>query len=190
MSYMHAAEAAQIASAAFTAVAAGASWAAVTQTRRQWRREREPELHLQITETRSGGQGRLELHIENSGGMAKAVSYAAASDIEACLGFVGPNLMLQSGDGVTIWTHLTPRPEGVPVKGVVIAWDRSSRYAHAWSDSGEHKHWRRRNWPTQRPKGGDWIFAQFFPDVPLTSMPFVNSGIVERRDRLGRTTSA
>src|SRR4051794_28052556 len=101
---------APVASTLLAAIAAGAAWKNVRQSRDQWLTERLPQLVAQLKDNVS--EARVELHILNAGpGDARGVRFCVVAGAEYLSGYAGRNYggLLRGGDTVTIATQLTTR---------------------------------------------------------------------------------
>jgi hypothetical protein len=68
-----AADWAQVGSAVFAAIAAGASWATVAQSRRERKRRETPDIHMRVLQ--QVPSGHINIHFANYGGAAKDVRF-------------------------------------------------------------------------------------------------------------------
>jgi hypothetical protein len=131
------AEGAQVAGTAFAALAAGASWASVAQTRKLMRESTQPELHVQtlhVGPQRSSAGKHLALVIYNAGsGIAKQTGFCFVSGGQLCEGFVGSGF-LRSNETAHIGTDLSAGP----THGVVFCITRENE-AHVWNVEGGRK---------------------------------------------------
>ena len=124
-------EATALASTVFAAVAAGASWANVIQTRRSLKESVLPELHVtgQRVEPSgpifgvSGQTTSVQFNIYNAGGgIAKGVAYVLYHGLgEYVIGFVAP--MIRSGQTYRLITELTPMGSDASWGGIVTCLD-------------------------------------------------------------------
>jgi hypothetical protein len=165
---------AAVASAAFAAVAALASWAAVWQAREISLSTQLPKLHIVVSENIDTGE--IRVHIANDiGGLARDVAFAVVAGGQSCFGSLPPTAMLQPGDSATLVTPLRTSSREIPA--IVSCRDSLGRL-HVWAVDGKHRVWPRRRWlvrlPLGQPKGGDWVFQKFFPDAAAPSaLPFL-----------------
>ena len=124
-------EVAALASTLFAAVAAGASWANVIQTRRSLKESVLPELHVtgQRVEPSGpifGAPGQttsVQFNIYNAGGgIAKGVAYVLYYGLgEYVVGFVAP--MIRPGQTYRLITDLTPMGSDASWGGIVACLD-------------------------------------------------------------------
>lgn len=167
--------------AIFSAVAAGASWAAVAQTRRQWRRSEKPSLHGQGSYSQQNA--RVEFAIANSGpGIARGVGFAFVYGDAWVRGFPRtptPGFLL--GGEQTLIHIPVPQAGQSNAQGVVTCQD-SSGNLHAWNLIGDHKEWKReKRWwwkpATDRSKSGIEVFAAFYPETNLSDLQEVKASV-------------
>jgi hypothetical protein len=174
------ADASQAASAAFTAVAAGAAWAAVNQGRRLWRSNLDPYVHAElVTNNRSG---TTEMSIMNVGrGVAKGVMYAlAVPGVGKAVGHLDNGFM---SSGATAHVH-TELPRSDDPKGLVIyrtVEDTVWLMTAAGSSTGPRRRlskggsgwWRR----SRRVIVPEEACAECSPTVPLDGLPAVSQQV-------------
>lgn len=127
-----------MAGAAFAALAAGASWASVAQTRKLMRESAQPELHVQklhVAAHAASAREFVALVIYNAGsGIAKQTGFCFVSGEQLSEGFVG-NGFLRSNETAHIGTDLAATSAA---RGVVFCITRENE-AHVWSLEGERK---------------------------------------------------
>jgi hypothetical protein len=134
-----AADLASVLSAAFAAVAAGASWAAVGQARKVSREQQRPRLDAKWLEPGN----RVKLVFTNVGmGFARHTAFIVVSGNECCVGVVPP-ATLAPGTRVALDTDMTPVGDLHDVTGVVFCIDSTNRW-EVWSWAGVSKRPRHR----------------------------------------------
>ncbi len=163
---------APVASAALSAVAALAAWAAVRLNWKQWRASQTPELRGQAVHRQKTDE--LKFTILNGGaGAARGVGFCVAVGEEYVAGFADPNMggFLNPGERVTVTTQLTPGEEST-VRGVVTC-DDVAGYYHSWSiHPVRHRVWRttflRR--PLKEYPSGKEALQHHHPDINLDQL--------------------
>ena len=169
-----------VAASIFAALAASASWAAVAQARREWRRSQQPHLHAQATHAKA--DDRIDLSIANSGpGIARGVGFALVMGDSYVSGYPRTPLpgFLTAGDKTLIRTDL-PTDAGPDAKGVASCED-SLGNLHGWNLKGEHKLWRRKTRILQRTRhwelSGEDILCEFYPELDLEQLRSVRGTV-------------
>lgn len=128
-------------SAVAAAVAAGASWASVRQSRRQWHASQVPDLLLDVVVNGATGEANLQVH---NGGVV------VARRVVACLVEAGQCFLATPPDHGSIWPGETIQagtgtrlsdPRGL-VKAAVICNDPAGN-THGWTVAGNHTTWTR-----------------------------------------------
>jgi hypothetical protein len=158
------AEKAAVASATASAVAALAAWAAVAQASRWQRRQREPWLHIQVSEMMGPAQRVIRVRIDNSGaGIAQEALLWVREGPNAVASGVPPHGSIAPGHGVTLNTGLAP-VAARSAEAVVVC--RSGPRIHAWDAGGRHKSWRLNRWAFPRPGSTERIIHRFYPHAP------------------------
>ena len=126
---------------AFAAVAAGASWASVAQTRRDRIAAQTPVLRLEVAEDLISKQ--ISVHIHNHGGAALRVRFAVVVGNQLAYGHPAPTSTFQAGEGRVIETPIVTLG-GVPAPGFVAGWNTTNdKLFVSWTD-GEHAVYDRR----------------------------------------------
>jgi hypothetical protein len=124
------AQAAALATSTFAAIAAGASWANVLQTRKSLKTSVLPDLHVAGVRVEpsgpiyglASGVTSLQFNIYNAGGgIAKGVGYVLWHGTEYVIGFVAP--MLRPGETYRIKTDMTPTGSDGEWGGIVTCFD-------------------------------------------------------------------
>jgi hypothetical protein len=157
---------ATLATAVFSAVAAGAAWAAVRQTAVLHREARRPLLHLSTTG--SASTGKVHAHIRNGGGgVAREVMVFLMIEgrREAMLQHLPPEGMLAPGAAIRLelpWT--VADTEGRDALGLVLCTDTHGDL-FAWTAGGASRHWRARRLKRRPVQRGE-VIRSFFPEVP------------------------
>jgi hypothetical protein len=163
------AEWASVASAGAAAVAAGASWASVRQTRKLWLIERAPDLQMIALVDRDSNRVTLQLH-NAGGGFARDVVVYLVEGTRYFIAYAPMNGVIRPGQGVEIQTPLVKEPPiNGPLVGAVIAADVTGT-THAWSASGtRHRRWTRKKLP-KKPMSNNEIFSVIVPDANLDEL--------------------
>jgi hypothetical protein len=157
---------AALGTAGFAAVAAGASWASVWQTRRNWRDQQTPQITPSWTEPNN----RVTLSFTNTGGgFATQTNFIVVSGRECCTGVVPP-VTLGPGIRVTLDTDITPLGALHEVTGAVFCLDRLGTW-HAWSWAGDHERPRKDRRPAKSLSPEDAL-QLFHPDIDIESLVF------------------
>jgi hypothetical protein len=129
---------APVASAGMAAIAALASWVAVSQTRRTAQQAQIPELEITVLEGLDTGE--IKIHLENYGqGAARSVRFCVVEGGSAAIGALPPTGNLRAGDSRTLLTALTPSKakDGVALVACRDAFGRT----HAWGTGDKYKRW-------------------------------------------------
>src|SRR4051794_9792620 len=94
---------AAVASAAFAAAAAIASWWGIRRNRRTWMATRRPELHISVIE--GIDTPRVKIHVENHGdGFARQVMFCVVEGNATAYGALPPTGVLAGGEARTLMT--------------------------------------------------------------------------------------
>ena len=155
-----------LATALFSAIAAGAAWAAVRQTAVLNREAQRPLLHLSTTA--SAATGKVHAHIRNGGGgVAREVMVFLMFEgqRDAMLQTLPPEGMLAPSAAIRLelpWT--TPEVEGRDTLGLVLCTDAHGDL-FAWTGGGASRHWRARRLKS-RPVSRLEVVRTFYPEVP------------------------
>jgi hypothetical protein len=148
-----------IASPAFAAIAAGASWASVVQARRLARESSLPVLQMQpIVDPRDEHRGAV---IHNAGsGSARGVGFVLVDGNHVAIGNVRHGF-LRPGEVVHVHMDIEATRDGAV--GMVVCRHHQS-YGHAWTHDERHKVYR--TWLLRRPRypGTQEMFRDLFPD--------------------------
>jgi hypothetical protein len=145
------------------AVAALASWASVAQSSRWQKRERQPELSIDLSQNLDTNQ--IQIRVTNTGGgIAKGVNFWALEGSMICAGGLPPHATLAPGAGVTLSTSLIPVKGSRNVRAVVMC--RGGDYMHAWTAAGIHRKWplRTLGFDRKAPSFNDQV-RELYPDV-------------------------
>lgn len=157
-------EIALVASPALAAIAAGASWASVLQTRRLRREDQEPGLQAQMMRFPDGTLGAA---VTNAGpGVARGVQIYLVHRGLLATGPIGHGFMFP-GDTRIVRTPIPEVPEA-DARMIVSCRDRG-RMPHAWDGHEHHrvaKTWRKK----PRYQALQAIFEGFYPDIPLNDL--------------------
>jgi hypothetical protein len=155
-------EKAAVVSAIASAIAAVAAWAAVLQSTRWQRRQREPWLHVQVSQLLD--LQRIRVRIDNSGGgIAQEAAFWVREGGAAATSGIPPHGSIAPGKGVTLMTGLQPTGDRF-AEAVVIC--RSGPRVHAWDAAGRHKSWRLNRWAFRKPGSNEQIVHRFYPQAP------------------------
>jgi hypothetical protein len=156
---MHATEWAAVGSAAFAAVAAGASWSSVWQNRRERLAAQRPELIIEVSVRVPSNKIVAQIH--NNGGTARSVRFCVIEGSVMAYGTPLPTGIFQSGESRTIETTL-PVTEDRAAKAWVSGVDPEARYVYVTTSKGKQKRYRLR-WPHK--KMSDARFTEDFYGV-------------------------
>jgi hypothetical protein len=155
-----------LATAVFSAVAAGAAWAAVRQTAFLNREARRPLLHLSTTGT--AATGTMHAHIRNGGGgVAREVMIFLMFEgrPEAILGALPPEGMLAPGAAIRLELPWSLADVGRRLAlGAVVCTDTHGDL-FSWTGGGASRHWRARRLK-RHPVSNLEVVRSFFPDAP------------------------
>jgi hypothetical protein len=146
------------------AIAAIAAWAAVIQSSRWQRRQRAPELNIQVSEI-LGSNVEIRVRIENSGGgFARQAYFWVREGPAVCASGVPPHGSLGAGQGVTVRPHMSR--VGQPYVEAVV-WCHFGRRIHAWDAGGRHKSWiLNALWRKISRINDEGIVRRFYRDAP------------------------
>lgn len=162
---MTTADALQLASTAFAAVAAIGSAAAAWVMYRQWLGGRTPALSIDIAEVHP--KRTLYLTVVNYGGPVKKVSFAVVEGRQACVSFLPPHGFLGPGERARMRLGLDSVDERTIA--VVYGFDLGGKNVYAWSANGHTGRWpaRSRLW-RRRPTdlSAVQILQRFYPQAP------------------------
>lgn len=171
-----------IAGPAFSAVAAGAAWAAVAQNNRVNRRANQPSLRLQpIVDPQTGCYGGV---IINTGdGVASGVGFVIADRETVIAGHAGHGF-LRPGQAVQVLAGRAPATaeDRFAIRGVAICRDRFG-IPNDWTSAEDHHVRYKRSWRSgfqKRPEYTEYIelLCKRFPDwtdkADLTQIPVAN----------------
>jgi hypothetical protein len=175
-----------IAGPAFSAIAAGAAWAAVAQNNRINRRANQPALRVQLI--RDPGTGFYGGVIANVGeGVASGVGFAIADRETVIAGYAGHGF-LRPGQAVEVLAASPPHTgEEFPTRGVAICRDRFG-IPNDWTSAGDHFQRYKRRWRSgfqKRPEYTDYIellcnrFPEWTAKDDLTQVPVAKERRVE-----------
>lgn len=130
---MHATEWAAVGSAAFAAIAAGASWWSVWQNRRERLAAQRPELIIEMSVHLPSNKVLAQIH--NNGGTARSVRFCVIEGSFMAYGTPQPTGIFQSGESRTIETDLPPTKDRA-AKAWVSGIDPEARYVYATTSKG------------------------------------------------------
>jgi hypothetical protein len=125
-----------LAGVGLAALAAGASWASVHLSRRQWLLSQQPFLRLQLLVEPNGDR---VLKILNAGpGNARGIRFCLAAGHEYVAGYAGPQFggLLSPGDKAEVVLEIQATKND-PVQAVVVCWDGAERI-HKFSAHDDH----------------------------------------------------
>jgi hypothetical protein len=176
-----------IAGPAFSAVAAGAAWAAVSQNNRVNRRSSQPSLRIQlISDPKTGFYGGV---IVNAGdGVASGVGFSIADKETVISGHIGHGF-LSPGQAVQVLAGKPPAAtdEKFKMRGVAMCRDRFG-IPHDWTSAEVHHERYKRSWRLgfrKRPEYFQYIellcrrFPDWTPRHQLTQIPVVSQHRVD-----------
>jgi hypothetical protein len=172
---MHAPEWAAVGSAAFAAVAAGASWSSVWQSRRERLAAQRPELIIEVSV--HVPSNKIVAQIHNNGGTARSVRFCVVEGSFMAYGTPLPTGIFQSGESRTIGTDLPPT-EDRAAKAWVSGIDPEARYVYATTSKGKQKRYRL-GWP--RREMSDARITQDFYGIILGELTQVAHETTDRR---------
>jgi hypothetical protein len=142
--------------------AAGASWASVALTRKQWKESTQPRLDGYWSD---GEDGWVNLRIDNTGaGPALEPRFCVFGENRRAAGRIVRTGPLRPGRSADVYVELPPRPEGADGTGVLACLDLSGAW-HVWSWDGRHR--KVRNWRLQPPPEVDLgdLLAMMYPET-------------------------
>ncbi len=178
-----------IATAAFTALAAVAALLTVWHATRTWRRSLLPELHGQVQSRPMSWQtNSYELVIHNAGSrVAKAPLFALVSGQWIAEGVVDPGFLLP-GETVVVKTAITAEPQDANELAIgVLACRDTDESTWAWDLRGNRKliqRWKPPWWRfwTGAPAAASIqeMLNAFHPDVNVNSLTEVRHEIVRQ----------
>lgn len=169
---------AQLATAAFTAVAALAALFTVIRAERDRWDSRFPEFVVESLRDRTNNEARLT--IVNYGGPAREVVIAGVEGEYGYAGLIPPSGHWRPGESRTVRLALPAAYAPEEIHVVVIARDLRKRYTLAATVGGARKRWRLHPW---RRMSTERVFRRLFPnqrgplDVPKTP---VHMDLVQR----------
>lgn len=170
---------AELGSAAFTALAAGAAWAAVWQAGRERRESQRPALAVEVIAQLPSRE--LFVHISNEGGPARRALLVLVEGQVAHLGNVPPTSFVRSGESRRLKID-TQAANAEQATAVVIAFDMPGRWVYGTAANGEQHRWRvKPSWRYRRDLSAEMIFRHFYPNAPdPLKLPKVGCSLVER----------
>jgi hypothetical protein len=178
---MDAADWTAVGSTAFAAVAAGASWATVLQTRRERIAALKPNLHYEVIYL-TGPQRCVQLSISNNGGAAKNVYFCVITGNEVTYGFPQPTAFFKPGEGRLINTDLTS-PESLMAQAdsFVACHDASGARLYLFTTDKAPRVFRLRGWRRSR-KGfaAQDLARKLFPGADLEKLTWKTYQTAER----------
>ena len=161
------AEAIQLASTAFAAIAAVGSAAAAWVMYRQWTISNVPALTVDLAHWQP--RNVLALTIVNYGAPVKKVSIAVIEGDQACFAFLPPNGFLGRGERVQLTLGLDPSG-GLSMTAVAYGFALNGSRVFAWAASGEEGNWPARSRGLFRRRPTDLtaaaILHRFYPNAP------------------------
>jgi hypothetical protein len=166
-------ESAQVASALFTAGAAGAARASVRQGQRIWRASLEPDIHPQVLLNQQTATTDL-LVFNAGGGIAKGTAFTLAAAGHRTSGYFGDGF-IRPGEKFLV-SSAVPHDEDAECLVMYRSLDESS-----WAVDRTGPKRRIRQGRTGRPTSGQQLWERFYPDTDLDQLTPV-APIVQRRD--------
>jgi hypothetical protein len=172
---MHATEWAAVGSAAFAAVAAGASWSSVWQNRRERLAAQRPELLIEVSV--GFPSNKIVAQIHNNGGTARIVRFCVIEGTFMAYGTPHPTGIFQSGESRTIETAL-PSTEDRSAKAWVSGVDPGARHVYVTTSKGDQKRYRLK-WP--HTNVSDARFTEDFYGVAADRLSLVSHETTDRQ---------
>jgi hypothetical protein len=168
-----AADWAQVGSALFAAVAAGASWATVAQARRERKRRETPDIHMRVIQRLPSNE--VDIHVVNYGGPAKDVRFCVVESGQVAYGTLPPNGHIDPGEHRTLTTALVAADEKAPAIGYVAGFNLLGDRMFVSSLNGDERRWRfRRRFLPDRKTSDHDVLKAFYPDIgDITALPWV-----------------
>ncbi|HEV2923068.1 MAG TPA: hypothetical protein VGW98_03480 [Solirubrobacteraceae bacterium] len=154
---------ATVGTAAFAAVAAGASWASVWQNRRERIAARTPAMALEPQYVEADDEVRL--YIFSNGGPAREVHFLLVSGAEVVAGIPRPTSLFRSGESRCLKTRLSKPETGTPPPSFIACYDISGKHFYAWSGSGEERVYTQHRWQREPDVSDEALMKAFYPEV-------------------------
>jgi hypothetical protein len=127
-----------IVAAGFAAIAAGASWASVWQSRRERIDARTPDMHVEVQHAQD--TDAVLVFIASNGGPAKGVYFLVVAGNMAILGHPEPSTLFRPGESRILQTTLQRSAE--PPVGFIACHDLAERHLYVWAATGERRVYR------------------------------------------------
>jgi hypothetical protein len=157
-----------IASAGAAAIAAGASWVSVLQSRKERITARTPLMSIDfVTPLRSD---IVRVHITNHGAAARGVEFAVAVDGQMCWSVTDPPTFLP-GETRTMLPAINHVSDIDPI-GFVSCYDVAGGVLRVWYPTGESQVYRARDRPDERPSRAV-LMRVVSPDFDASAMTLV-----------------
>ena len=172
-----AADWAQVGSALFAAVAAGASWATVAQARRERKRRETPDIHMRVIQRMPSNE--VDIHVVNYGGPAKDVRFCVIESGQMAYGTLPPNGHLDPNEHRTLTTGLVAADEKAPAIGYIAGFNLAGDRMFVSSLNGAERRWRfrRRLLPDRKTTDED-VLKEFYPKIgDATDFEWVTYGV-------------
>lgn len=160
---------ATLATAGFAAVAAGASWVSVRQTRQERIAAQTPLMSIDISTPL--GSSEVRVHITNHGPAVRGVEFAVAVDGQMCWSPTDPPTF-GPGESRILVPALNHVSDAEPV-GFVSCYDVSGGVLHVWYPNGASRIYRSRDRPDERPTRADLMKVVASPDFDIRAMKLV-----------------
>jgi hypothetical protein len=165
---MNVADWAALGSAAFAAVAAGASWATVLQTRRERIAAATPRMSIDLITPL--GTTEVRVQIMNHGAAVRGVEFAVAVDGQMTFS-VTPRPTLGPGETLLLRTAINHFSDAEPVS-YVSCYDLAGRVLHAWWPDGQHRVYRVKDRPEERVNRAE-LMARVAPTLNIDQLQLV-----------------
>ncbi len=162
---MTAAEATQVASTVFAAVAAVGAGTAAWVMYRQWSASRKPAVSIDVSEFNTGA---MFLTLVNYGGAAKKVSFVVIEGKQACMGFLPMHGYLAPGERARLRLACETTGERKQI-AAAYGFDLDGRWVYAWAANGQNLRWRARPGRWRRRVTDETeasIVQRFYPGAP------------------------
>ena len=144
---------ATLATAAFAAIAAGASWVTVLQARRERVAAQTPLMSIDITTPL--GSPEVRVTITNHGPAVRGVEFAIAVDGQMCFSPTDPPTFAP-GESRRLLPAINHVSDAEPF-GFVSCYDISGGVLHVWWPNGASRLYHSRDRPDERPSRADLI---------------------------------
>jgi hypothetical protein len=156
-----------VASAGAAAVAALASWAAVNQTARQWRRSQRPELQVDVVVDAVSRRMTVQAYNRGGGIAMRTVLFLIEKDMIHIAtphdhGAIRPAQMGQAR------SDILQQESSKSVVAAALCNDALGR-THAWTATGKHKVWSRRKLRRRKLTNLD-VLQELIPSIDVNSL--------------------